>query len=59
MQLQQLKDQIINKLGDMYDNHFVVDINDCDNGWEILRVLEQYGYDTQGGLHILFSILID
>jgi hypothetical protein len=59
MQLQQLKDQIINKLGDMYDNHFVVDINDCDNGWELLRVLEQYGYDTQGGLHILFSILID
>jgi hypothetical protein len=59
MQLQQLQQRIINELGEMYSEHFVVDINDCDNGWEILRVLEQYGYDTQGGLDILFSILID
>jgi hypothetical protein len=59
MHLQELKDQIILKLGEIYDEHFVVDINDCDNGFEVLRTLEQYGYDTQGGLHILFSILID
>ena len=59
MQLQELQQRIINELGEMYDEHFVVDINDCDNGFELLRVLEQYGYDTQGGLHILFSILID
>jgi len=58
MQLQKLKDQIINKLGEMYSEHFVVNINDCDNGWELLNTLEQYGYDTQGGLDILFSILI-
>lgn len=58
MQLQELKDQIIKQLGEMYDKHFIVDINDCDNGWELLNTLEQYGYDTQGGLHILFSILI-
>ena len=58
MQLQELKNQIISKLSEMYDEHFIVDINECDNGWELLRTLEQYGYDTQGGLHILFSILI-
>ena len=59
MQLQELQQRIINKLGEMYNEHFVVDINDCDNGFEVLRTLEQYGYDTQGGLHIIFSILID
>jgi hypothetical protein len=58
MQLQELKDKVINELGEMYDEHFIVDINDCDSGWELLRTLEQYGYDTQGGLSILFSILI-
>ena len=58
MQLQELKDKVINELGEMYDEHFIVDINDCDSGFELLRTLEQYGYDTQGGLHILFSILI-
>jgi hypothetical protein len=58
MQLQELKDKVINELDEMYDEHFIVDINDCDSGWELLRTLEQYGYDTQGGLSILFSILI-
>jgi hypothetical protein len=58
MQLQELKNQIIKELGEMYTEHFIVDINDCNSGWDLLRVLEQYGYDTQGGLHILFSILI-
>ena len=58
MQLQDLKQQIIDQLGEMYDEHFIVDINDCDSGFELLRTLEQYGYDTQGGLSILFSILI-
>lgn len=58
MTIQELKDQIIENLGEMYDEHFIVDINECEDGWELLNVLEQYGYDTQGGLHILFSILI-
>jgi hypothetical protein len=58
MQLQELKDKVINELGEMYDEHFIVDINDCNSGWELLRTLEQYGYDTQGGLIIFFSILI-
>jgi hypothetical protein len=58
MQLQELKDQIINKLGEMYNEHFIVDINECNNGYELLYTLEEYGYDTQGGLDILFSILI-
>ena len=58
MQLQELQQRIINELGEMYDEHFVVDINDCDNGFEVLHVLEQYGYDIQGSLDIMFSILI-
>ena len=58
MQLEELKQQVINKLGEMYNEHFVIDINECNNGYELLYTLEEYGYDTQGGLHILFSILI-
>ena len=62
MQLQELKQQIIDRVGILmtgeYTDHFTVDINECDNGWELLRTLEQYGYDTQGSLDILFSILI-
>jgi len=59
MQLEELKQQIINELGEMYNEHFIIDINECNNGYELLYTLEEYGYDTQGGLHILFSILID
>jgi hypothetical protein len=60
MQLQELKNQIINKLGEMYDdNHFKMDINECNSGYELLYTLNEYGYDTQGSLDILFSILID
>jgi hypothetical protein len=58
MQLQELKNQIIKELGEMYNEHFIIDINECNNGYELLYTLEEYGYDTQGGLHILFSILI-
>ena len=59
MQLEELKQQVINKLGEMYSEHFVIDINECNNGYELLYTLEEYGYDTQGSLHILFSILIN
>jgi len=59
MKLQEFKDQIINKLGEMYNEHFIIDINECNNGYELLHTLEEYGYDTQGSLDILFSILID
>lgn len=59
MQLQEFKNQIINKLGEMYNEHFVVDINECNSGYELLYTLEEYGYDTRGSLDILFSILID
>jgi len=59
MQLEELKQQVINKLGEMYNEHFIIDINECNSGYELLYTLEEYGYDTQGGLHILFSILID
>ena len=59
MKLQKLKDQIISQLGEMYNEHFIIDINECNSGYELLYTLEEYGYDTQGGLHILFSILID
>lgn len=63
MQLQELKDQIIDQLSEVYDlrsdlEHFTAAINECKDGFELLRALSQYGYDMQGGLHILFSILI-
>jgi len=59
MQLQELKDQIINKLGDMYPITFDQDIDECNDAWSIITVLNEYGYDTQGSLDILFQILID
>jgi len=59
MQLQELKDQIINKLGDMYPITFDQDIDECNDAWGIITVLNEYGYDTQGSLDILFQILID
>jgi len=62
MKLQELKQQIIDKIGILmtgeYTNQFTEDINKCNNGWDILNILNQYGYDTQGSLDILFSILI-
>ena len=60
MTLQQLKDQIILKLGDMYNSiQFEQDIDECRDGWEIMCTLEEYGYDKQGALDIIFSIVID
>ena len=59
MTLQQLKDKIILKLGDMYSTQFDQDIDECRDGWEIMCTLEEYGYDKQGSLDIMFSILID
>ena len=63
MQLEELKQQIIDRVGILmngkYTNQFTGDINTCNNGWDILNTLNEYGYDTQGSLDILFSILID
>ena len=62
MELQELKQQIIDRIGILmtgeYTNQFSEDINGCNDIWSILNILGQYGYDTQGGLDILFSILI-
>ena len=62
MELQELKQQIIDRIGILmtgeYTNQFSEDINGCNDTWSILNILDQYGYDTQGGLDILFSILV-
>jgi hypothetical protein len=63
MQLQELKQQIIDRIGILmngqYTNQFTDDINGCDDIWDILDTLINYGYDKQGSLDVLFSILID
>jgi hypothetical protein len=63
MQLEELKQQIIDRVGILmtgkYTNTFTTDINECNNGWDLLNTLNEYGYDKQGSLDILFSILID
>ena len=62
MQLEELKQQVINRVGILmngeYTDHFTIDINECNSGYELLYTLEEFGYDTQEGLDILFSILI-
>lgn len=60
MQLQELKEKIIDEIGMLYENknHFTKDIDKCQNGWDLVNTLEWYGYDKQGSLDILFSILI-
>jgi hypothetical protein len=58
MTLQELKQQIIVELGEMYPITFDQDIDECNDAWSIITVLNEYGYDTQGSLSILFSILI-
>jgi hypothetical protein len=62
MQLEELKQQIIDRVGILmtgkYTDHFTIDINECNNGYELLYTLEEYGYNTRDGLDILFSILI-
>lgn len=42
-----------------YINDFSNDIDECQNVWDILNVLEDYGWDEQGGIELLFSILIE
>ena len=59
MQLQELKDQIILRIAHMYSVQFYHDIDKCNNGYELLHTLEEYGYDKQGALDIIFSIVID
>jgi hypothetical protein len=58
MTLQELKQQIIVELGEMYPITFDQDIDECKNVWDILNTLINYGYDKQDSLDILFSILI-
>jgi hypothetical protein len=62
MQLEKVKEKIIDGIGILmtgeYTNQFTEDINKCNSGWDLLNTLNKYGYDTQGSLDILFSILI-
>jgi hypothetical protein len=63
MQLEELKQQIIDRVGILmngeYTNQFTDDINGCYDVWDILNTLINYGYDKQGSLDIMFQILID
>jgi hypothetical protein len=60
MQLQDLKQQIIDQLSNMYDTiDFDHDIYECKTIWDLINTLNRYGYDTQGSLSIIFSMVID
>ena len=60
MQLEKVKEKIVDEIGMLYENknYFTKDIYECKNGWDLVNTLEWYGYDKQGSLDILFSILI-
>jgi hypothetical protein len=62
MQLLELQIRIVDKLGESYDSDkitFAKNIHKCKDTWDILKVLDDYGYDKQGALDILFSILVN
>ena len=62
MQLLELQIRIVDKLGEMYGEDritFAKDIYKCKDVWDIINTLDKFGYDKQGSLDILFSILID
>jgi len=60
MTFQELKQQVINELSDMYDTiDFDYDIHECKTVWDLISTLNEYGYDNQGSLSIIFSIIID
>ena len=63
MKLQKLKDKIVSNLSELYEKEdlirFEIEIKNCKDGFELLNVLNQYGFRSlQGGLNILFNILI-
>jgi hypothetical protein len=60
MTLQELKQQVVNELSDMYDTiDFNHDVYECKTIWDLINTLNKYGYDTQGSLSIIFSMVID
>jgi putative lipase involved disintegration of autophagic bodies len=59
MTLQELKQQVINELSNTYDTiDFDHDVYECKTIWDLINTLNNYGYDKQGSLSIIFSILI-
>lgn len=61
MQLLELQIRIVDQLGETYGSDkimFAKDIHKCKDVWELIHTLDNYGYDKQGSLDILFSILI-
>jgi hypothetical protein len=62
MKLAELKKQLINTLGEFYiedQGLFEQDVNECENVFDVLEVLDDYAYDPQSGLNIIFNILIE
>jgi len=62
MQLLELQIRIVDELGEIFEKDkitFAKDIHNCKNVREILNTLDKFGFDNQGSLNIVFSILID
>ena len=60
MKFQELKNRVIHKLSWHGWDTLESDINKCRSWVELVKVLEnEYGFDKQGSLHIIFSSIID
>lgn len=62
MTLLELQIRIVDELKEMFGSDkitFAKDIHKCKDVWDIVKILDNYGYDKQGALNIIFSIIID
>ena len=67
MTIKEIQDGIINQIGHLYDGSdseyndaplFAYDIRKCNTLIDLVYILGQYGYDRQGALGVLDSVII-
>ena len=61
MTIKEIQDGVINKIGHMYTEipSFTSDIRKCNDLFDLIYILIDYGYDRQGALGILNNVIID
>ena len=60
MKIKEIQDGIVNNLGYLYSSTptFASDIRKCTSLLELVVMLGQYGYDKQGAIGVLDSVIV-
>ena len=60
MTIKEIQDGVINDLKELYveEQFFTHDIYKCNNLFDLIDALSHYGYDRQGALSVLNSVII-